>query len=268
MVLKPILLSAFSRNFTPPVTGINGSLAPVATNYDTSGHFQSRPRAGSVKRKRMDEIDMVYDLGAQYPPLVPPAKPKIDLSVVRGMVVAAGTAGMDVRGMIEDPNLDEKTKSLAKLNIALLDVVEAILESGLVPLSMNGSPQQKKNEPPATAPKPIQPGLKELKEGLERAEKESVLFGSNLGPNTMANRNGLVSALCSGIRDTVVEKATENGADPNEAVRDMEDALSCVTDMEFIGEKSKKFIKEGYNRSNTFCTMPVKFKFEKFAYQL
>jgi hypothetical protein len=211
---------------------------------------------------------MVYDLGAQYPPLVPPAKPKIDLSVVRGMVVAAGTAGMDVRGMIEDPNLDEKTKSLAKLNIALLDVVEAILESGLVPLSMNGSPQQKKNEPPATAPKPIQPGLKELKEGLERAEKESVLFGSNLGPNTMANRNGLVSALCSGIRDTVVEKATENGADPNEAVRDMEDALSCVTDMEFIREKSKKFIKEGDNRSNTFCTMPVKFKFEKFAYQL
>jgi hypothetical protein len=32
--------------------------------------------------------------------------------------------------------------------------------------------------------------------------------------------------------------------------------------MEFIGEKSKKFIKEGDARSNTFCTMPVKFKFE------
>jgi hypothetical protein len=78
----------------------------------------------------------------------------------------------------------------------------------------------------------------------------------------MANRNGLVNALCSGIRDAVVEKATENGEDPNEAVRDMEDALSCVMDMEFIGEKSRKFIKEGDSRSNTFCTMPVKFKFD------
>jgi hypothetical protein len=41
----------------------------------------------------------------------------------------------------------------------------------------------------------------------------------------------------------------------------MDDALSCVGDMEFIGEKSKKFVKEGDARSNSFCTMPVKFKF-------
>jgi hypothetical protein len=144
MVLKPIPLSAFSRNFTPPVTGINGSLAPVANNCDSSGHFQNRPRAGSVKRKRTDEIDMVCDLGAQYPPLVPPAKPKVDLSVVRGLVVAAGAARVDVRGMIDDPNIDEKTRFLAKMNIALLDAVEAVLESGLFPLSMTGPHQPKK----------------------------------------------------------------------------------------------------------------------------
>jgi hypothetical protein len=41
----------------------------------------------------------------------------------------------------------------------------------------------------------------------------------------------------------------------------LDDALSCVGDMEFIGEKSKKYVKEGDARSNTFCTMPVKFKF-------
>jgi hypothetical protein len=104
--------------------------------------------------------------------------------------------------------------------------------------------------------------VRELREGLERAEKKSVLFGSNLGPHAMANRAGLVNALCSGIREEVVKNAVEKGEDPNEAVRDMEDALSCVTDMEFIGEKSKKFLKEGDSRSNTFCTMPVKFKFD------
>jgi hypothetical protein len=42
----------------------------------------------------------------------------------------------------------------------------------------------------------------------------------------------------------------------------MDDALSCVSDMEFLGAKSKKFLKEGDMRSNTFCTMPVKFRFD------
>jgi hypothetical protein len=42
----------------------------------------------------------------------------------------------------------------------------------------------------------------------------------------------------------------------------MDDALSCVSDMEFLGAKSKRFLKEGDSRSNTFCTMPVKFRFE------
>jgi hypothetical protein len=50
--------------------------------------------------------------------------------------------------MIDDPNLDDRTKMLAKLNVALLDVVEAVLESGLVPLANNGLQQQQKNEPP------------------------------------------------------------------------------------------------------------------------
>jgi hypothetical protein len=77
----------------------------------------------------------------------------------------------------------------------------------------------------------------------------------------MANRSGLVNALCVGIRKSVVEKAERSGVDPGEAIRDLDDALSCVGDMEFIGEKSKKYVKEGDARSNTFCTMPVKFKF-------
>jgi hypothetical protein len=59
-----------------------------------------------------------------------------------------------------------------------------------------------------------------------------------------------------------VNNTSEKNLDLNEAIRDMDDALSCVSDMEFLGAKSKKFLKEGDMRSNTFCTMPVKFRFE------
>jgi hypothetical protein len=53
-----------------------------------------------------------------------------------------------------------------------------------------------------------------------------------------------------------------------EARRLVDDALSCATDMEFLGNKSKKYI-NNFNlddeRNNTFCTLPVKFKFESGA---
>jgi hypothetical protein len=71
MVLKPIPLASLA-NFVPPVTGVNGSLGPVANVYDDTGNFQSRGISGSVKRKRMDEVNAVFDLSQPYPPLVDP----------------------------------------------------------------------------------------------------------------------------------------------------------------------------------------------------
>jgi hypothetical protein len=262
MGVKPIPLSAFGPSFIPPVTGHGGSMAPVANTFDTTGHFQNRGRTGSFKRKRTDEIDQVYDLGAQYPPLNPPEKPKFDISVIKDLVVAAGVAGGEVRAMLEDPAMDERMKAFGNLSMALLAAVEALLESGFVPLSGGGIAAAVKKSPvPPAKPTPV-PGLKELKEGLEKAERECVLFGANLGPATLANRQALASAFSSGVRSAVITKAAAKGAEPDEKIRDLDDALSCVLDMEFIGGKSQKYIKEGDPKSNSYCTMPVKFKFD------
>jgi hypothetical protein len=52
--------------------------------------------------------------------------------------------------------------------------------------------------------------------------------------------------------------------DPAEAVRVMDDVLSLVSDMDFIGASSKPFRGRTDNdmRNGKFCTMPIKFKFE------
>jgi hypothetical protein len=65
------------------------------------------------------------------------------------------------------------------------------------------------------------------------------------------------------LRSAAVEKAKAENKDPAEAVRVMDDVLSCVNDMEFVGASSKKFLSKNTQdpRNNTFCTMPVRFKF-------
>jgi hypothetical protein len=95
--------------------------------------------------------------------------------------------------------------------------------------------------------------------------KETILYDSNLGNVTLANRGNLAAAFSAGIRASVIEKAAAEDKDPAEAVRIVDDALSCVQDMEFIGNQSQKYINrfnEADNRNNTFCTMPIKFRFE------
>jgi hypothetical protein len=279
--MKPIPLAAYSPDFIPPVTGVNGSLAPVANAYDSSGNFQNRGRSNSVKRRRTDEIDSVYDLSADFPPLSMPQRPGFDLDKVKGLMVVAGAAAEEVRPFMEDPNTDPKLIAFAKLNFAVLDALNAVVDCGIAPLSagaggasMNlsgtGSGAGNRNlfenrKAPATAPKPAAaPGLKELKEGLEKADKESILFEANLGSATLANRKALAAAFSTGLRNAAVEKANAEGKDPAEAVRVMDDVLSCVNDMEFVGPSSKKFISNNSNdvRNNTFCTMPIRFKFE------
>jgi hypothetical protein len=110
----------------------------------------------------------------------------------------------------------------------------------------------------------VAPGTKELRESMTRAGCERVMFEVNLGPNTMANRAGLANAFSNAVRKSAIDTATATGKDPAKAVRLMDDTLSCVQDMEFIGSSSQKFIskKQGDVRSNTFCTMPIKFKFD------
>jgi hypothetical protein len=61
-----------------------------------------------------------------------------------------------------------------------------------------------------------------------------------------------------------MSSAREANEDPAEAVRVMDDALSVVQDMDFIGASSKPFHGKTDSdlRNGKFCTMPIKFKFE------
>jgi hypothetical protein len=246
----------------------------VANTYDSSGTFQARGRAGSVKRKRSnEEIDVVFDLSEAYPPLTPPQRPKIDIVKVQGLMVAATSAAGVLRPMIvEESEIDPKTLAVAKLSLALCDAFEALVECGIMPLSSNtvsrssgGGGTGGERMAPVPPPKPVAPaGLKELREGLEKADRESILFDADLGKVTLANRKSLAAAFSAGIRAAAVSNARAANEDPAEAVRVMDDALSVVQDMDFIGASSKPFHgkTETDLRNGTFCTMPIKFKFE------
>jgi hypothetical protein len=63
------------------------------------------------------------------------------------------------------------------------------------------------------------------------------------------------------LRHKIVENAKSKGQDPAEAIRVTDDALSCVSDMEFIGTRSEK-AKDRSGAEKPYFTMPVKLKFE------
>jgi hypothetical protein len=109
------------------------------------------------------------------------------------------------------------------------------------------------------------PGAAELKACLEQADKETVLFDANLGPEETFNRNALSMNLTRSLAAAAGDRADSNKLPVPEARRLVDDALSCAADMEFLGNKSRKFINNlnlSDDRNNTFCTLPVKFKFD------
>jgi hypothetical protein len=295
MGLKPIPLSAYSKDLIPPVTGIGGNLQPVANSYDSSGNFAGRSRAGSASKKRkINEIDRVFDLSEPYPPLNPPSRPQLDLTEIRSLLVAATVAGEEAGKLFEEPELDPRIKTFGNLTLALLGVVSAIVENGLIPLNSGpmgsssghggaggggvtsivpgigtgagtgtGTGLGGKNLPPLPPPKQAS-GIRELVESLEKADTESVLFDANLGNVSIGNRNNLAAAFSNGLRAAAISMAEAKGGDPAEAVRAMNDALDCVADMEFIGIKSelqKDRAGMDANKAKHF-TMPVKLKFD------
>ena len=75
----------------------------------------------------------------------------------------------------------------------------------------------------------------------------------------------MAAAFSATLRGLTVETAEKNKADGVEAVRVVDDALSCVDNMEFLGQRTKKFInnrKLDDPRNNTFCTLPIKLDFQ------
>jgi hypothetical protein len=274
MPIKPIPLAAYNPDLIPPVTGINGNFAPVANSFDASGNFATRPRLGSVsKKRRLGEMDEIFDLSNPYPPLNFPGKPPLDLNEVKTLLVTAAAVGKEARPLLESNDLDPKVKAFGALSIALLQVVSAIVENGLMPLAGSGTATAGRNagdlfakprDPPPPPPKTVAPGLRELRESLDKAERESILFDADLGNHAMGNRAGLNAAFSDGIRKLAIKNATEQGKDPAEAVRAMNDALKCVSDLDFIGIRSEPIkIREHGNQPVKDChTMPIKIRFE------
>jgi hypothetical protein len=272
MPIKPIPLAAFTKELVPPVTGIGGNLSPVANSFDPTGNFVSRPRAGSAnKKRRLDEIDRVFDLSAAYPPLTPPDKPALNMAEIKSMLVAATATGEEVGPLLEDPSLDPKMRAVGALSLALLNVVTNIIENGLVPLTGGGGAGPDTQRGPSAGfkvgppPPPKTPaGIKELKDCLEKADLESILFDANLGPHSIGNRANLNNAFSIGLRAAAINTAEGKNQDPAESVRMMNDALECVSDMDFIGLKSEKAKeKPGTDTAAAnYYTMPIKLRFE------
>jgi hypothetical protein len=142
-------------------------------------------------------------------------------------------------------------KSLITLTMTILSVLEAVVERGIEPLTsaaaggrdVSGGRAfakafQKKMHPPPAAPKPTPAGKKELIAALEKSELESVVFGMNLGPASLSNRDILSNNFSIDLDQKIRETCAKKDKDTLEPIRLVEDALSCVDNMEFLGGRS------------------------------
>ncbi len=109
-----------------------------------------------------------------------------------------------------------------------------------------------------------EPGAAELKAALASAEKTAVVFDADLGRLPAANRGVLNGAFAAGLKAATMKVAEESGGDAVECIRIVNDALSCVDNMDFIGQSSARKI-DKIDPANPitlpFCTMPVKLDF-------
>ena len=264
--------------FIPPITGVNNSLAPVANMFDPSGNFRSR--TSSYKRRRGEDgglLDNVFDLSREFPPLRNPAPLALDTSGIKSLLVLAAKTESDLKTIIEKSEPGSESVVIANAVMALYTLTESIIEKailplcgglsaagggGLIPPPSGAGQSARMATAPAPPPKPT--GERELREAMERSDKESVLYDANLGQAATFNRARLSAQLSSGLKSSVIQAAAAAGADVVEAVRVLDDAFSGVEDVDFIGQSSAKYNnkrKADDPKNGTFCTMPVKLKF-------
>ncbi len=261
---------------------MGGDSLPVSNSYDSSGNFPSRPRGGSfAKRQRTDadaELGAAFDLSRDFLPATNPVKPIIDPGEIKTLLVAASAISAEVIPALDAPDAPPELKKIATMMLSFVALMEAVVEKGIVPLAAAASSNLGGGGPagrgyaatarrqltPPTTPKPPVPGRRELVEALEKSEKESVLFNADLGPLAVSNRTVLNANFSSALKKQTEEKATKDRRDLAENIRLVDDALSCVENMEFLGQRSKKFINNNNladPRNNTFTTMPIRFEF-------
>jgi hypothetical protein len=192
---KPVLMTLI-----PPVT-FGGRNPPVVANlFDDSGFF--RQRNGSFKRQRVEggaaaAGDGFYDLSreASVPSL--PNVPKLDVGKIRGLLVKANEMAETIRSRYTAESVPDGVKELAVCSISLLDLVNAVVEEGILPMSSSPSASFASVAAapaalPASSCPRSEPGTAELKAALASAEKTAVVFDANLGTSPVANRAALL----------------------------------------------------------------------------
>jgi hypothetical protein len=259
---KPILISLI-----PPVT-IGGRNNPVVANqFDDSGNF--RQRNGSFKRQRVEgggavARDGYFDLSRDTATPSPPNIPKLDMNKIRGLLVKANEAAEAIRSRVTADAAPEGVKDLAGLSIALLDLVNAVVEEGILPMasptaaSFASVAAGSAAVSQSTARPRQEPGAAELKAALATAEKTAVVFDADLGRLPAANRGVLNGAFAAGLKAATMKVAEESGGDVVEGIRVVNDALSCVDNMDFVGQSSARKIDK---RGPANPTMLVKLDF-------
>ena len=278
--MKPLLFrDILPTVLVPPVTGVNGNNRPYANSFDQARIFRDRVGSGAKRPRRdgQDELlDAVYDLTRDFPPVVPPDRPALDVAAIKTVLVEATTMVDGLRPILERDDVSSDSKAIVKMLQTLVNLVGPVVEKGVEPLSaavvgVAGNPTgrgfasaaRRLANPPPPQPKPPTPGKRELIEALEKAEKEAVLFGANLGAAAMAHRGTLNANLTADLQRKVVGKA-EGKPESHiaESLRIVEDALSCVENLEFMGQRTQPYINQREGATGEFCSMPVKLSFQ------
>ena len=263
--------------FIPPVTGVNRSFIPVANMFDATGNFRQRTISLGKRRRGPDgdDLDNVFDLSKEFPPLRTPAPLAVDVLGIKSLLVIAANTGSDLKKIIEKTEPGSEMALMARSVQTLYNCVEGLIEKAIVPLcgsqGWGGSggpgphtPGRPARQAAAPAPPPKPTGERELREAMERADTESVLYDADLGAAVTFNRARLNANLSAGLKAAAVKKATNDNKDAAEAVRVLDDAFSGVVDVDFLGQASATFNnnrKADDPRNGTYCTMPVKLRF-------
>jgi hypothetical protein len=203
-------------------------------------------------------------------PAVLPSQLKLDTGKIRGLMVKANEAAAAIRTRITDSSAPAEFVELAMSSIALLDLVNAVVEEGILPLSSSvASPSfaavagsRSTNSNPAK-PRPEQ-GTAELRAALVAADETAVIFDADLGPSPVANRTALNNAFAASLKAATQKVADGRGEDIAEGIRIVNDALSCADNVDFLGQTTARKIDKTDPANPVtlpFCTMPVKLDF-------
>ena len=255
----------------PPVTGVHGNNRPYANSFDRSGTFRDRVGSGTKRPRRDGQnelLDAVFDLTRDFPALTPPDRPALDVAAIKTVLVEATTMVEGLRPILEREDASPDSKSIVRMLETLVALVGTVVEKGLEPLSaavvgVSGAPTgrgfvsaaRRLANPLPVHPKPPTPGKRELIEALEKSDTEAVLFGANLGTAGIAHRGTLNANLTADLQRRVVSTAEgKKDSNPTESMRIIEDALSCVDNLEFMGQRSQPYVNQREGATGSFCS--------------